>query len=83
MASNTGPGARTKGSIFVYDELPPQIRQKLANANHNWSPEETLDALNWEGAAFVREAIDASEKAEADRHYAILASGQPYPRETQ
>jgi hypothetical protein len=68
--------------MSTYDELPKHIRQKLANANVNWSPEETRDILLWEGSAWLTAFLRDAEQEMADRHYAILASGKPYPKET-
>jgi hypothetical protein len=80
---NSGTSVVCRGSIATYDELPKHIRHKLANANHNWSPEETSDMLLWEGSAATSAHIAAADAALAERHYAILASGRPYPRETK
>lgn len=67
----------------VFDKLPKHVREKLANANHNWCPEETRQVLFWEGTAYVNDCITGADHDAAAAHYAILASGKPYPRETE
>lgn len=78
--SNSVAHKSVKGSIATYDRLPKHIRQKLARANHDWSPEECQDFLMWEGAAALSEHITEAEAAMAAAHYAILESGKPYPK---
>lgn len=81
VRNNTSTRVVVEGTMSTYDALPKHIRQKLANANVNWSPEETRDILHWEGSAWLTAFLRDAEQEMSDRHYAILASGQPYPRE--
>lgn len=78
--NNSGTKVTVKGSLKTFDKLPKHIREKLARANHNWSPEECEDFLLWEGATALSEHITEAEQAMAAAHYAVLASGKPYPK---
>jgi hypothetical protein len=78
--NNSGPGATVEGDMATFDTLPEHIRQKLARASYNWSPEECHDMLLQEGAAHLSEFLAAAEQTLAENHYEILASGTPYPK---
>lgn len=80
---NTTGRVLVKGSLATYDKLPKSVRQKLANANHDWSPEECEEMLWLDSPAYVIDFLTRADQAMTNRHYAILASGQPYPKETK
>lgn len=82
MRSNSGPGKTASGSLDRYDTLPRFVRRYLANANHNWSPDQchaALVKLDGECEDLVDHLRNLEYRMRAD-HYAILASGKPYPK---
>jgi hypothetical protein len=58
------------------------VRRYLANANHNWSPDQCREALvklDGECDDLIDHLRSLEYRMRAD-HYAILASGKPYPK---
>lgn len=45
-------------TMEAFDSLPPILRQRLANANHNWSPLQIVAVLN---GRIPREEIKVAE----------------------
>lgn len=66
-----------ESSMATFDELPPRVREVLANSNLNWSSAEAAELLmfDYEEDELI-ERIRALDQREADAHYAVLASGQ-------